>query len=392
MQQTPGRGSLMAAMRMTALLIFAVPFMAACGGPNLFGTADINTKTKFSSSEYGVSASRRVTRSRKVPKGGGRYQVGKPYKVAGRWYKPRHDENYDNTGLASWYGPNFHGRETANGEIFDQYALSAAHPTLPLPSYVRVTNLENNRSIVVRVNDRGPFAHGREIDLSQRTAEMLGFINKGTARVRVKYVGKAPLEGDDTRVLMASFNAPTRMERGRSNNIRVATAPVPKFRTRQPAPQLFAQRLSRQRSSQPGILVSSQGFNIVNRTVGNANGLGPLFYAPQPEKSVDVNFIDNAFAAAEAMATRSTDLRSWQAATDQDARALRLELGVFAEKTNIDRVAQAFALLGAVDRDPVQLLGKEATRLTLSHLKPGATRKDAVELAHRLGLRDVILY
>ena len=93
-------------------------------------------------------------------------RIGKPYQILGSWYEPKDDPNYDRTGMASWYGAAFHGRMTANGEIFDSAAISAAHPTLPLPSYVRVTNLENDRSIVVRVNDRGPFRHKRLIDVS----------------------------------------------------------------------------------------------------------------------------------------------------------------------------------------------------------------------------------
>ena len=121
-----------------------------------------------------------------LPKGGGRYHVGKPYQVGGRWYYPAEVESYDNVGQASWYGPKFHRRMTSNGEWFDQDYLSAAHPTLPLPSYARVTNLENGRSIRLRVNDRGPYAHGRIIDLSKRAAELLGFHNQGTAKVRVQ--------------------------------------------------------------------------------------------------------------------------------------------------------------------------------------------------------------
>jgi len=115
-------------------------------------------------------------------------KVGKPYRVAGRWYVPREDWNYDETGIASWYGRKFHGRRTANGEIFDMNKLTAAHRTLPLPSYVRVTNLENGRAINVRVNDRGPFVKGRIIDLSRRAAQLLGFAAKGTARVRVQII------------------------------------------------------------------------------------------------------------------------------------------------------------------------------------------------------------
>ncbi len=124
---------------------------------------------------------------------GGIYKVGKPYKIAGEWYYPRENTKYDNIGIASWYGPKFQGRRTANGEIFDMNLLTAAHPTLPMPVMVQVTNLENGRSMKLRVNDRGPFKKDREIDLSRRAAEILGFKEKGTARVRVKYLHRAPL-------------------------------------------------------------------------------------------------------------------------------------------------------------------------------------------------------
>jgi rare lipoprotein A len=133
-----------------------------------------------------------------VPKGGGRYTTGVAYKVDGVWYQPREDPAYDRVGTASWYGELFHGRRTANGEIYDMDRLSAASPTLPLPVYVRVTNLENRRSIVVRVNDRGPYRSSRIIDLSRRSAEALGFRHRGTARVRVQYLARAPLNGDDS--------------------------------------------------------------------------------------------------------------------------------------------------------------------------------------------------
>lgn len=116
----------------------------------------------------------------------GIYKVGKPYKIGGVWYYPNIDYEYRETGIASWYGPNFHGNRTANGERFDQNAITAAHRTLPLPSMVRVTNLENGRALRIRINDRGPFAHGRIIDLSRRSAQLLGFIGKGTAKVRVE--------------------------------------------------------------------------------------------------------------------------------------------------------------------------------------------------------------
>jgi rare lipoprotein A len=152
--------------------------------------------------KYGVAASPRVVQlGEPVPKGGGVYRVGKPYTVAGRSYSPEENAGYSAEGTASWYGEDFHGRMTANGEVYDMESISAAHPTLPIPSYARVTNLGNKRSIIVRVNDRGPYHQGRLIDVSVHTAKLLGFYDNGTARVRVDYVGLASLAGsDDTRL------------------------------------------------------------------------------------------------------------------------------------------------------------------------------------------------
>lgn len=143
----------------------------------------------------------------------GRYKVGSPYKIKGRRYYPAVNYNYNKTGVASWYGPNFNGKKTANGEIFYQNELTAAHKTLPLPSIVRVTNLENGRSLIVRVNDRGPYAHSRIIDMSKRSAELLGFKNKGVAKVRVqvleaesRMVAEAARRGQDTRGMEVPMN------------------------------------------------------------------------------------------------------------------------------------------------------------------------------------------
>lgn len=126
---------------------------------------------------------------------GGTYKVGKPYQVAGVWYVPKEDPGYNRVGTASWYGAQFHAKTTANGEVFDMDAMTAAHTTLPLPSLVEVTNLENGRKVVVRVNDRGPFVGDRIIDMSRAAARELGFESKGLAKVRVRYVGRAPLGG-----------------------------------------------------------------------------------------------------------------------------------------------------------------------------------------------------
>lgn len=171
--------------------------------------ANCASSNKFASRvdpKYGVSSSPRVVAlGDPVPKGGGTYRVGKPYVVAGRTYVPEEDVNYRAEGMASWYGDDFHGRLTANGEVFDMASLTAAHPTLPMPSYARVTNISNGKSLIVRVNDRGPYHGNRLIDVSNKAAELLEFKGNGVAKVRVEYVGRAPLEGSDDRQLMATL-------------------------------------------------------------------------------------------------------------------------------------------------------------------------------------------
>ena len=137
---------------------------------------------------------------------GGVYKVGKPYQIQGVWYYPGEDYSYSETGVASWYGPDFHGKYTANGEIFDQNDVTAAHRTLPMPCFVRVTNLDNGRSLVVRINDRGPFAHGRVLDLSKRAAQLLGMEGTGTAKVKVEIMA------DESRELAMNMKAKQQLD------------------------------------------------------------------------------------------------------------------------------------------------------------------------------------
>jgi rare lipoprotein A len=180
-----------------ASLAAASVLLANCSGSSSFGSLD---------PRYGVSSSARVVApGEPVPKGGGYNRIGSPYTIGGRIYTPEENPNYRAEGVASWYGEDFHGRITANGEVFDMHSVSAAHPTMPLPSYARVTNLSNHKSVIVRVNDRGPYNGDRLIDVSMRAANLLGFYGSGLAPVRVEYVGRAPLEGSDDNVLMATL-------------------------------------------------------------------------------------------------------------------------------------------------------------------------------------------
>ncbi|TNB47126.1 septal ring lytic transglycosylase RlpA family protein [Martelella lutilitoris] len=164
-------------------------------------TGDTSDKTKDDVKDATETAAEKTATSTSL----GYQKIGKPYQVKGKWYTPKHVEKYSKEGLASWYGPNFNGGRTANGETYDMNHLSAAHKTLPLPSYVRVTNKKNDSSVIVRVNDRGPFVSGRIIDLSKKAAEMLDMTREGVADVRIDYIGPAPQSPDDMDYLLASY-------------------------------------------------------------------------------------------------------------------------------------------------------------------------------------------
>lgn len=200
---------------------FLVASLASAAALNLGGCAEpmperlaaTHPKEYFPSSIWGPSSPRVVADGEPVPRGGGTYMVGNPYTIAGKTYYPS-QKRYVATGLASWYGDAFHGRRTANGEVYDRDAISAAHPTMPLPSYARVTNLRNHYSMIVRVNDRGPFTEDRIMDVSRTTAEVLGFSRKGTTPLKVEYIGAADLAGSDDLKLLATlrFDRPASLD------------------------------------------------------------------------------------------------------------------------------------------------------------------------------------
>ena len=262
---------------------------------------------------------------------------------------------------------------TANGEIFSANAITGGSPDLPLPCYARVTNLDNGKSLLVRFNDRGPYMSGRIVDLSQRAAQLLDYANIGTAHVKVQYVSAAPLNGDDTNYLMASLNGSTQLEQG---NTRLAMVDAQQIRLQARPVALFATRPATGRA------------NPVMTEV--LNSVAGLSYADAQTENADIN---SAHAAVDAMAAEVPTLHDWVETTDEDKRAIKLELGVYGDPNAAHDTAMQFALLGAVDEDAVTTdSGTAATRLTLTHLKPGVARGDVLDLVHKLGLKDVVLY
>ena len=234
-----------------ALAVLAAS-LAGCAQPP---SQHAHGREYFSVARFGPASQRVVEDGEPVPRGGGQYLVGRPYTIAGRTYYPSENNHYAAVGMASWYGDAFHGRRTANGEVYDMRSLSAAHPTMPLPSYARVTNLANGFSMIVRVNDRGPYSPGRIMDVSSRVADMLDFKSAGTAKIKVEYVGPAPLAGTDDSTLVASLHtdgSPARLDGSPASPTMVAEA-----EPQQPPPQARPAVAERPRDDDPPFVAAA---------------------------------------------------------------------------------------------------------------------------------------
>ncbi len=294
-----------------------MPVLSLCVVGLLSGCATQPQRTAGSSFDpkYGVSASPRVVADGdSVPKGGGNALIGKPYTIAGQTYYPS-EKSYSAVGLASWYGSAFHGRRTANGEIFDRMSISAAHPTMPLPSYARVTNLRNHHSIIVRVNDRGPYHANRVMDVSEQVAEALAFKRVGTAKVRVDFVGKASIAGSDDNKLMATLRtdgAPASVGRDGATYVAGAEeAPMMPTRVASAAPVAIPAQTASDADDEPAF-AGTRSRNLAS---------APL----PPSRPFDLGTIPGAatpIAASRVTAGRS-DVRSMQAMMRSDDRARR---------------------------------------------------------------------
>lgn len=335
---------LSSAARLLCLGLMLSPVIAACSSDG-FGVPHVK-RAAFTEKEFGVSASPRVTNARNPKKGGGRYLVGEAYVVKGETYTPLENAmGYADSGTASWYGADFHGRLTANGEIFAANAITCASPVLPLPSYVRVTNLDNGRSMICRVNDRGPYLHGRVMDMSYRAAAILGYADKGVGNISVQYVGPAPLEGDDTRQLLASVEGLPSGGGGETTRLAL------------------------------------RGDSGGNDLIG---GFMSLFGYAESGKAPSQG--NSAASAADALA------RGMAIAPDPVAPGaepvVTVTLGTFADAGRAEAIAERFAYLGAVDLAPVT----GGSRVTLGRLKPGVGHDDVSALAEELGLNALVLY
>lgn len=336
------------ALTVSAVLLSTIAMTACQSGSSTHGDAhDERIKSdpneSFSSAEYGVKASPRVTDRKIVRKGGGREQVGKPYKVRGQWYYPKEQPGYKKSGKASWYGSSFHGRLTANGEVYDMFGLSAAHPTFPLPSYARVTNRKTGSSVMVRVNDRGPYVADRVMDVSSRAADMLGYKQDGVGDVIVEYVGKAPLEGDDTAMLVATYrpgNA-SPLNDGLPTGVMVASNETPRrsYASAFAAPRSTALPgvrplgMTQPVAKRSGGSLVDTGSLSVDSIISDASGEAAFLPVPTPR---DTPF--GTLVASYAPATAATGAAGALSALGRGTAGERIEIGLVADAKLVEAI------------------------------------------------------
>ncbi len=339
----------------------------------------------FSEAETGVPSSpRMVAAGKPVPKGGGRYMVGKPYRVSGKTYVPRDNPRYSATGYASWYGSAFHGRKTANGEVYDMNDLTAAHPTLPLPSYVRVTNLSNGRSVVVRVNDRGPFRSKRIIDVSSTVAEVLDFKRAGTAKVKVDYVGKARMDGRDRDMLLATYQGPGKPGVSSTGTMLASAAPP---KTKRPV-FLAAAAPPKPRPAAP-VFASDEPM-----------ALGPSPASLSLEDPLAPLILRTGFASSYLATDRFTPaegaVNALAAAGDRAAAAPAaasgpvIQVGTFADPANAARAGRIVSAYGTVTIAETSAAGR-TVRVVRVAIAADTTPEAVIAAAHAAGLSGAFL-
>ncbi|MFA7305252.1 MAG: septal ring lytic transglycosylase RlpA family protein [Hyphomicrobium sp.] len=353
------------------LVTTAAALASACSSNPPARTVGGVSRSVFSEDDYGVSSSPRVTASRYVPKGGGTYKLGAPYKVAGRWYVPHENPNYVENGVASWYGDDFHGRKTANGEVFDATSLTAAHPTLPLPSYALVTNLDNGKSVLVRVNDRGPYVNDRIIDLSQASAKELGYLNHGRARVRVQYAGRAPLNGNDSRE--RQYLADQQSRRGN------AFPPGALASNRDESPSAYRDGRQAYRDAAPAygdapmLSAEPQQWSPMGyRTslTSKASQPAPRRYAEKPIETASFDQQRMSLTAPPAAIRPFAPARTY------------VQVGLFRDRSNAERLRRELGSLGPIEVAPVQAAdGMQVYRVRMGPFSPDAASRTQNQIA-----------
>jgi rare lipoprotein A len=288
----------------------------------------------------------------------GVYKVGRPYQISGVWYYPKEDYDYSETGIASWYGADFHAKSTANGEVYDMNELTAAHRTLPLPSLVRVTNLENGRSLTLRVNDRGPFARGRIIDVSRRGAQLLGFERQGTAKVRVDILASesrqlAQIYRNAGSIDQALAQTPAVTDaQGTSVAVAVATSPLP---ASAPPPPAIEPAPIAPAPVMPAPVMTVEQVPLAPPAATSAPPPAPPVAAPPP--------------AAPALAAVNAPPPEVVTVEPVHSTQIYVQAGAFAQRANAERVRRNIRGAGPVRVTTVGVSGAPIYRVRVGPLR-----------------------
>lgn len=312
-------------------------------------------------------------------------KIGKPYVIAGKRYYPEYDPDYSEVGLASWYGPNFHGKPTANGERFNQWAMTAAHTTLPLPSMVRVTRIDNGQSIIVRVNDRGPFADGRIIDLSRAAAEALGTDRMGLAKVRVDYLPEETAEF----LQKIDKNKPASMLAKSSKSDKSSFVTFSEPESVMPDPVQMAE---------VGFVETDSLPPLKTKTTDAA----PAPFAEAAPRKKELGYVEDAFSVLDRI--DKDHKAKFPKAQPNDPAALKhlrrvqkvdkpiyLQVASFSDKANAMSMAEKLSAISAVEVREVDVKGTSWYRVRLGPTHNQAVAEELKERVAEWGVRDARL-
>jgi rare lipoprotein A len=346
----------------------------------------------------------------KKAKSQGHYKVGEPYTIAGQTYVPKEQPDYDEVGLASWYGSDFHGKKTANGDTFDKDSLTAAHNTLPLPSMVRVTNLENNKTLIVMVNDRGPFSKKRVIDVSERSAQILGFKDKGVAKVRVQF-----LQGQTKRLLADMPNAPKYLASANdavaepaSFDTKVSSAPLPAVTAageEAVASNITVAPSNAKTALQKGSKTAAKNAknqvtesdttpkNMVSEEITKDEALGKAATTKVPETAMNKALAAEDAAAPTATPVASTvsaksDEEKTEAAPSEKGEKQFIQAGTFSVKANAERAEKKLRALGDVSVTTLKSGSKNLYRVRVGPIENPEIAKTVLQKVIKLGHAD----
>lgn len=345
---------------------------------------------------------------------GGYYKIGAPYQINGTWYYPKQEPHYKEDGVASWYGSDFHNKHTANGDMFDKRALTAAHRTLPLPSMVQVTNLDNGKSLVLMVNDRGPFSKNRILDVSERAAEVLGFKAKGTAQVRVQNlpVHSQRLLSDlnaaksqSTLLVENHYNAESGTQEEyilEQTGATVSTSDT-EASSESSRPRSFSRRLkdmfSFSKKEAPAPAAPETPSSPADSALEPEHITEPADTMPASSSSTEAPVttpaentpVTSTPAETTTPAATSGPVTPTTSDAPQPAGSYYIQVGAYGNSHNASRASQTLSAVGEVESKEITMRGKQVTRIRIGPFIHRSDAENLLQRVHDSGYKDALV-